>query len=298
MRAILLGTFRLLTQRIHRHLCCNVLSNKHSGVGPRLLASENMHIFSPLDLLSSVDDRLVIYLNSFARRSWTADQCILVLANNELFKGALVMAVYWWAWFRLPQDRTEPKIRTEPESRTPRDTLLYIVLLCVPLLLLTRLMAWVLPFRLRPLHNPQLHLKLAYTMSPDALIGWSSFPSDHAVLFSALAAGLYLVSRRLGLWMCLYTAIFILLPRVYLGIHYPSDILVGALVGLAAAHSVRIVALRRMVNWPAQWLLERSPGLFYAVLFQLSFQTASMYDPLRYLARAALRIVRTLVGRC
>jgi undecaprenyl-diphosphatase len=249
-----------------------------------------MDIFSSLDFLSSVDDGLVIYLNSFARRSWTADEFIWVVTNNSLFKGALVMTAYWWAWFRSPQTRTEP------ERHNPRDTLLYVLLICVPLLLLTRLMASLLPFRVRPLHNPLLHLKIAFTMSPEEFEGWSSFPSDHAVLFSALAAGLYLVSRRLGLWMYLYTAIFILLPRVYLGIHYPSDIVVGALLGLAAAFCVRIVALRRMVNWPAEWLLERSPGWFYASLFQLSYLTASLYDPLRRVAREALSVVRALIG--
>jgi undecaprenyl-diphosphatase len=152
-----------------------------------------------------------------------------------------------------------------------------------------------LPFRLRPLHNPQLHVRLALAVPPGAFEGWSSFPSDHAVLFSTLAAGLYLVSRRLGWLMGLYTAFFILLPRVCLGIHYPSDILAGALLGLAAASTVRIVALRRAVNWPADWLLERSPGWFYAGLFQLTYQTAVSFDPWRHLASQALKFIDSLI---
>jgi len=250
-----------------------------------------MYIFSPLDFVSSVDDRIVTYVNSFAHRSWAVDYLIRSVSEATLFKGGVVITAYWWAWFRAPEKRTEPG------SRNPRETLLYTLLICVPALLIARLMALLLPFRLRPIYNPDLHLKLAFTLAPNILEPWSSFPSDHAVLFFALATGFYLVSRRMGWLMYIYTAVCIALPRLYLGIHYPSDLLAGAFLGVAFASTVRIVALRRMINWPAQRLLQYSPGLFYASLLQLSLQTALLYDPLRHLARSALSAFRILAGR-
>ncbi len=164
-------------------------------------------------------------------------------------------------------------------------------------MLIARLMALLLPFRLRPIDNPELHLKLAFVLNPATFKSWSSFPSDHAALFFALATGIYLVSRRMGWLVYLYTAVVIALPRVYLGIHYPSDILAGALLGVVAASTVRVVALCRLVNWPAKRLLEYSPGLYYAGLFQLSYQTMELYDPLRHIALLALKMLHILGSR-
>jgi decaprenylphosphoryl-5-phosphoribose phosphatase len=65
-----------------------------------------------------------------------------------------------------------------------------------------------------------------------------SFPSAHAST-SFAAAGLY---RRLGLpTVPLYAlASALALSRLYLGVHYPSDLLAGALLGSAVAGSVAL----------------------------------------------------------
>jgi undecaprenyl-diphosphatase len=57
-----------------------------------------------------------------------------------------------------------------------------------------------------------------------------SFPSDHAVMAGAVAAGLFLVSRRLGL-VAVGAALLMAFVRVYIGAHWPGDVLVGLVVG-------------------------------------------------------------------
>jgi undecaprenyl-diphosphatase len=56
------------------------------------------------------------------------------------------------------------------------------------------------------------------------------FPSDHAVMAGAVAAGLVLVSRTLG-WIATAAAILIAFARVYIGVHYPQDVLAGLALG-------------------------------------------------------------------
>lgn len=71
-----------------------------------------------------------------------------------------------------------------------------------------------------------------------------SFPSDHATMAGAAAAGLFLVSRRLG-WTATVAAALIAFARVYIAAHYPQDVAAGLLEGAA-------VML-------AGWLLARRP---------------------------------------
>ncbi len=61
-----------------------------------------------------------------------------------------------------------------------------------------------------------------------------SFPSDHAAVAFAIAFGVFAFSRRVGI-LFLAAATLISLSRIALGLHYPSDVLAGALVGWVAA---------------------------------------------------------------
>jgi hypothetical protein len=52
------------------------------------------------------------------------------------------------------------------------------------------------------------------------------------VLFFAMAAGIFIASRRAGWFALVYVSAFICLPRMYLGEHYATDILTGAAIGI------------------------------------------------------------------
>ena len=76
-------------------------------------------------------------------------------------------------------------------------------------------------------HTALTHVLGAKTTDP-------SFPSDHAAAAFAIAFAVLAFSRRAGaLFLVVATAIG--LSRIALGMHYPSDVLAGALVGFGAA---------------------------------------------------------------
>jgi len=60
----------------------------------------------------------------------------------------------------------------------------------------------------------------------------SSFPSDHAAASIAIAVTVLLMHRRIGL-VVLAVALLVCFARVYVGAHYPGDVLGGAAIGLA-----------------------------------------------------------------
>lgn len=62
-----------------------------------------------------------------------------------------------------------------------------------------------------------------------------SFPSGHAMVAFAIAVSLYLSGfRKLGGWLLVF-AFLISIGRVFAGVHYPTDVLGGAIIGSGIA---------------------------------------------------------------
>jgi undecaprenyl-diphosphatase len=78
-----------------------------------------------------------------------------------------------------------------------------------------------------------------FTVVPGALVlvhrsTDPSFPSDHAVMAGAVAAGVWLVDRRLGV-VTAALALVMAATRVYVGAHFPLDVAAGLALGAAVA---------------------------------------------------------------
>lgn len=80
---------------------------------------------------------------------------------------------------------------------------------------------------------------------------YQSFPSGHSTTAFALAAVLGFLSPR-WFYPVLLLAAMIGLSRLTLGVHYPSDVLAGAVVGLVGAYAVRLAFADR------RWMFVRS----------------------------------------
>ncbi len=71
-----------------------------------------------------------------------------------------------------------------------------------------------------------------------------SFPSGHAAFFFALATVVYAHNKQMGWWFYAASAV-IGLARVLAGVHYISDILGGAMLGIAVGYGVRRFITKR-----------------------------------------------------
>jgi membrane-associated phospholipid phosphatase len=217
------------------------------------------------------DHAIVSFLNQFAQRWPTFDQVVVFFTNSDLMKGGVVIAAIWWAWF-CPKG----------ETKTNRSYLLSALLGALIALFFARVLAHALPIRVRPILDSTLHFRLpAGSPQQSNWTIWSSFPSDHAALFCALLTGVWLVSRRAGMILLAYIGTFICLPRIYIGIHYPTDILAGAALGvlvvfLCSWRKVREIWTPTVLSW-----IERWPGMGYALLFLITFQIATLFWDIR-----------------
>jgi membrane-associated phospholipid phosphatase len=87
------------------------------------------------------------------------------------------------------------------------------------------LISWVPPSR-----SPSLgHF---YPMYLSENINDNSFPSQSTALYAAVAAGIFSLHKVVGSALWAGVAVLVSLPRLYVGGHYPTDVLTGLVLGI------------------------------------------------------------------
>ena len=76
---------------------------------------------------------------------------------------------------------------------------------------------------------------------------YQSFPSGHVVIFFSIATAIYLFNKKWGI-ISFVIAILVAIARIFVGVHWPSDILGGAVVGIFSGVLVRIIYLKTRVS--------------------------------------------------
>ena len=83
------------------------------------------------------------------------------------------------------------------------------------------------------------------TTSPVSLLlnhpATSSFPSGHAAFYFGLSTIVYFYNKKLGI-LFLISSSLISISRVFVGVHWPSDILVGAVIGIFSGWMVKKIS--------------------------------------------------------
>lgn len=96
-------------------------------------------------------------------------------------------------------------------------------------------------------HRPRPFAALPDVHSLFTDSAWS-FPSGHATFFFAMATAVYLYNKKWGT-LFFSATILMIVSRVVAGVHYPSDIVAGAIIGAAVAYATYLVVQR---FWPTE----------------------------------------------
>ncbi|KAA0597926.1 undecaprenyl-diphosphatase [Azospirillum lipoferum] len=237
-----------------------------------------------MEFLHRLDQTLLLWLNQFAGHSAALDMAVRGIANIYLVKLGLFAAALWWLWFRREE--------TKAGRRLVVDAIAAVVLAVAASILIQAVM----PARPRPLHDTGIPFVPPIGQSREALKNWSSFPSDNAALGFALAATFFRASCVWGLLACLWAALVIALPRVYLGLHYPGDVTGGALLGILAAFAVARLLPMGGVYRLVGWTEERWRPWFYSAAFLAIYEMMVLFEDLRRAAGGASKLLHTFVG--
>lgn len=188
--------------------------------------------------VASLDSSWYLAINEFARdTSWAHT----VLADYANWAGLTVLALLLVAGWLIGRRR--------PNAPRVTATAFLVGIGAVLALLLNQTIGPAVA-RTRPCHV-LTHVEVLLHCATD-----SSFPSDHAMIAGAFAGGLLLLNRRLGL-LALPFALLLAFARVYVGVHYPSDVAGGLAMG--TAFGTLVVLILRQPTATVATRLVRTP---------------------------------------
>ena len=230
--------------------------------------------FQHLAQLLPFDANIVKALND-GLGIWPRFDNILHLVNSSaLFKGIPFLTMIWWLG-----------ARDAPAGNAINGFLLRVLIGLAIALLTARALQNYGPLHVRPIAEPALALKAFTANDPNYFRKLNSFPSDHAVQFFALAFAIWTRHRKLGAVFAIWSLLGICLPRVYFGYHYPSDILAGAILGVAIMAIALRLPMPNFMGRAQERMNAAMPGLMPALVFVVSCETAVNFNNIREILR-------------
>lgn len=185
----------------------------------------------------ALDQRLFLWISGLAGKFGPLDWLASHLAN-DYFIPALMGMIAFGLWFAG---------RSQQEMRRNQWAFVYAVtgvgFSALAVMIMNHYYFRPRPYVLFPQILPQVH-RLFYEPTV------SSFPSYPAALTFALAFGIWLENKKVAT-VLFGLAALMAFARIYVGVHYPSDIVVGALLGIVVTYvcgGVLKLILRRFVD--------------------------------------------------
>lgn len=165
-------------------------------------------------MLAHADKAIFLWINALVGRAPAVDASMAWLASDYLVPVSmgLTLVALWFIGRDAPQ-------------RMRYQIGMFTALTAMALSSLVVFICNALFFRPRPFDGLD-GISLLFYQPTD-----SSFPSNSASVAFAIAAGVWCVNRRIG-YALSAAAILYGFSRVYVGVHYPADILGGVVIAL------------------------------------------------------------------
>jgi undecaprenyl-diphosphatase len=236
-------------------------------------------------MLERFDFPIQKFLSGFAGQNAHFDQLIYGLSRADALKGIIMMSFLWLAWFYRPSNYS---VREEKDRQIH---LLVVVTGTVATVVFSRLLQLVLHVHKRPL-LAGFDLRFPDGIDMTSVNQWNSFPSDHAMLFFALGTGIWQLNRWMGAFIFFWSTFFICLPRIYLGMHYPSDVVAGSVLGVLCMLGFERLPVHNFAARLHAWS-KTHPGLFFWSAFMFTDQLGHLFDSVRNIAALLAKFFRS-----
>ncbi len=220
--------------------------------------------------IAGLDREILLALNAFGG----GNDSFWDIANNSLFRGFPVFFSLVALWFSSEQ----------PARRGRMLAGLTGVCLATMLSIWSQFHAAV---HMRPILDLAIPLDTVIPRTP-----WdrtNSFPSDTATLFFSLAAVVFVEKRSAGLFCFVWVAVVVAIPRVIVGLHYPSDIIGASVLGPAIVFILTALPYpKRLFERILTWF-EGRLYIVHALLFIFLADALELFPSLQALGKAFVR---------
>ncbi len=196
-------------------------------------------------MIQSADKTLFFWINDLAGKVPIIDS-FMRLVGNDYFILACMALVVFALWFS----------GRDPEHRERNQRAVWCALIGVGFACAIVSITNAFYDRPRPFDMYPGEVELLFYRPTDP-----SFPSNIAATAFAFASGIWLGNRRVGYFLLL-PAFIVGFARVFIGVHYPFDILGAALAGITASLGALLV-LRIFEPLPT-WILKGMRRLYLA----------------------------------
>ncbi len=161
-----------------------------------------------------LNKNLFYWINSFAGKNDFLDKLFVFLAEDLIYILIFLFIIYF-----SKQIWRDKKI----------ELIEFIIYFS------TSILAWIMAKIIKisfPTERPFSALESVVKLSNESIM--SSFPSGHSTLSFALAVSVLIYNKKIGI-LFLALAFLIAISRSLVGVHYPLDTIVGAILGILIA---------------------------------------------------------------
>jgi undecaprenyl-diphosphatase len=177
----------------------------------------------------TVDENIFLWINGLAGKLPALDWLLKGIANDYLIVvGSCLVLLALWVWGR---DLYQRDINQKA-----------VICASLSLGLAQGFVSTFNAFYFRPRPFTELPTNLLFYQPTD-----SSFPSNSVAIVFAIAFAIFLANKKVGGFLLLI-AFLHAFSRVYVGVHYPFDVIAGAAGGLIIALLVKW-AIRTLEKW-------------------------------------------------
>ncbi|MCX2824931.1 MULTISPECIES: undecaprenyl-diphosphatase [Bacillus] len=171
------------------------------------------------------------WINNLAGTSIISDKIMIMITNSAPYMAILFMLILWFS-------------NTKKEMAIQKQYTVVYTVLTVGVSLLLNVFIHSVYYHARPFVTYHVHQLVPHAVD-------SSFVSDHSVLVFSIAFTMLLRGERLK-YIALIWAVLVGVSRIYVGVHYPADIIGGAFLsfitcGIVMQSTRKLEPLTQMV---------------------------------------------------
>lgn len=224
---------------------------------------------------------IVLFFNQFCQKSLFLDTIALVFLSVDALRTAILVALIIGIW-------NYGKVRNDSSANKQVIFILFSILLTLGIIEILNALIQ----SPRPIVAYEGLIQIPLTTNNTVELwrdGWArnskhgSFPSDTVALLSAMALGVFSWKKRLGVLSILFVIFAGILPRLYFGLHYFSDMFIGFLIALLSTFFINRVNFFTRLSDLLLSLETRFPYGFGVLGFYLAYIISDKFILIRKL---------------